>query len=322
MAHTIGSAISPNDLLDQLRIWLLIRGWTTDLYASVGYGYRLHMHKGSIYVNLCSFLGGEVGFAGNYQGGTGIALTLGSGFDAGSDFAGQPGIPIWGMGTMGSAMLLHAGPFISHQFFDDEAGNILVMVERNPGAWRHLCWGDSLDKAGAGAWTGGQYFSANFGSAALNAGDSGNVYSDVPPMNNYDVNSPSAWVRADVDTYQGKWLNLSRYEETSTSEERKGATNAFRSWQYDEYSTSWGTVPRYGLAIRNRLYNIQDSRAILLPMMIYAHRDQGGASFLGTVPSIYLSAARGHGIADGQDLVIGSDTYRQFSGFFVRKVAG
>lgn len=323
MAHTEGFATSPDDLLDKIRIWLLTRGWTVDLFTTWTGGYRLHAHKGATYVNLNSFNNCASGYpVGNGQGGTGIALSLGTGFDAGQSHGNQPGAPYTygyygALGTVGAACLLGPGPYFSHQFFDDEQGNILLMIERAPGVWRHLIWGDSLDKSGAGSWTGGAYFGSMAPSGTVNSSlDTGAVIADAPPMlNNGFGQGVCAFVRADVDTYTNKWLLLSNYEFSDSTYQKYATNNVYLS----SIINNWATIPLY-IYLRSRLYNMQDSRAVLLPMQIYVHRDQGGASFLGTVPSVFLSSTHEHGMSIGQDTVIGSETFRQFNGFLVKVV--
>ena len=160
MAHLTDCSTSPNDLLDKLRIWLLARGWMVDSYIADGAGYRLHLHKGTTYLNFRSFNNETPTPWKGAGSGYGIAFNMGTGYSAASNWYSQPGIPLLsGTEPAGTGILLGPGPYQSHQFFDDGQGNFLILVERTPGIWRKLAWGDSLDKSGAGSWVGGAYFS-------------------------------------------------------------------------------------------------------------------------------------------------------------------
>ena len=326
MAHLIGAASGPVDLLHQLRIWLTTsRGWTEDSYAPYETGYRLHVHKGSTYLSFCSFVGvGSIGWPDSaYMGGSGISFYMGTGFDAGKAWWEQPGGPRF-MTTgypLGAAVSLGAGPFPSHQFFDDGNGNYLVMVERSPGVWRPLVWGDTLDKTGAGAWTGGAYFGSSCSSRSFgDAHDPGSALNDIFPMLNGTLLGPetSSFVRADVDTFTSKWLSLSAM--AAEDQTGKRAVNAASYSAPGNGLQNWRDGIWYGANFRTHLYSSLDLRAVLLPMPIFAVRDAGGSSFLGVVPSIYVSASHLQGVAIGQDIQIGLETYRQFNGFLVRVI--
>ena len=328
MANQIGVATNPNDLLDKLRIWLLTRSWILDVYQVDGAGYRLHMHKGSIYLNFRSYNAETPtpyrGSGSSY----GIAFNTGTGYDSGLNWYSQPGTPIllpdYYYGTPnpgGTGIILGPGPYQSHQFFDDGADNYLVMVERAPGIWRKLCWGASLDKSGAGGWTGGAYFSGftTFGywsDANIDPGSA--AYSNYPPMGNCQSGGNAllnAFVRADVDTFVGKWLALAPSTGTARITGRAATNALICDWLCD-----WTQPPKYDLQLISRLYNQQDCRSILMPLQIYAERDGGGMSFLGTVPSLAVSATSKNGLGLGQDLQVGSEVWRQFNGFLVKVV--
>lgn len=319
MAHISGSATNATDLLEQLRVWLLTRGWTQNHWGAEGNGYRLHMYKGLTYIHFRSYASEYPTYNISFEttGRFGIAFNVGSGYTGASAWHSQPGVPIWeGDGRpMGAVSNLGSGPFVSHQFFDDGNGNYLVIVERSPGVWRSLCWGDSLDKASA--WVGGAYFSG-MGSFGFYGSltDDGLAKPMFPPMQNGSGNGGYSYVRADIDTFTGKWLTLSRGPNyTSNGNTGKYACNALVC----DWGCDWTGPPVYEIAsLTSRLRCIQDERAILLPMAIYATRDLGGMSLLGTVPSIAIAATQGMSL--GEDLAIGSETWRLFNGFLVRVV--
>nr|WP_320132330.1 hypothetical protein [uncultured Holophaga sp.] len=336
MAHTIGTASNPNDLLDQLRVWLVTRGWTQDYYAAVSsgsaYGYRLHMHNESgTYLNARSYIGEQPTWyaAASGTGLYGIAFNLGTGYDSGSSWDYQPGAPLNYATTpqsLGSGMILGAGPYPSYQFFDDEAGNYLIAVERGSGIWRHICWGDSLDKTGAGEWEGGAYFGGTAGFGYWNYGsDAGSATPDYPPMPAAGLNGVYSYVNATVDGVTD-WVSLKNYNLTvSSSATHIVGTSAVWAINHpvDSYLlSSWPGIPILSQALRNRLYQPANTRAILMPIPIWVLRSDGGSSFLGTVPSLAVSAhatlVTTMGIGD--DMAIGAETWRLFNGFLVKVV--
>ena len=88
----------------------------------------------------------------------------------------------------------------------------------------------------------------------------------------------------------------------------------------DDWASAWTQPVQYDAQFKARLFSAQDCRPVLMPMMIFVKRDSGGMSFLGTVPSMAISAASSHGLSIAQDLTIGSETWRQFPGFLVKVV--
>ncbi len=96
MAYETGSAASPSDLLDKLRLFLASNGWTVNLWTAVGSGYRLHVQKGELYFNFRSavdeYIFQEQSPSTLYRYGIGI---MGSdGYNAGSNWDAQPGAPL------------------------------------------------------------------------------------------------------------------------------------------------------------------------------------------------------------------------------------
>lgn len=323
MAHLTGIATSPVDLLDQIRVWLLTRGWAQNRWQSWSDAnrYDLCMSKGSTYLNFRSYSDGVVPWDGNYVLGWGILFFVGTAYDSGTDTVRQAGGPQYSDGgTIGIASNLGSGPFASHQFFDDEAGNYLLMIERSPGVWRHICWGDSLDKSGAGSWVGGAYFSGHKNNRYHGSNvDGGGAVGNFPPMPNSDNNGVRAYVRADVDTFTNGWIGLT-YFPSFASQSTSPATGKFGCDAHVcDWACDWTEPPKYGAYFNGRLFNTQDQRAILQPLMIFAKRDAGGLSLLGTVPSLAISSS-GAALATGQDLTVGSEVWRQFPGFLVRVV--
>ena len=54
MDYETGSATDAHDMLDKIRTFLVANGWTQNGYVSETYGYRLHLNKGALYINMFS----------------------------------------------------------------------------------------------------------------------------------------------------------------------------------------------------------------------------------------------------------------------------
>jgi hypothetical protein len=318
MPHTIGFATDPIDLLDKLRIWLLSCGFTLSDYSAVGNGYRLHMHKNGQYVNLRSYSNEypETYINNSALNRYGIAFNIGTGYSSGSSWAYQPGTVKAADNTScnGVALVLGAGPYTSHQFFEDGQGNVTIIVETSPGAFKTACWGPTADKSGAGTWTGGAFFGGPKTFGHWNAFDA-----DMDSSKNRSpFNTGASFIRADVDTFTNRWVGMSAAPGGDINYLQTGKLGTAGFNGVDD--NSWTEPPIYARRFLAHLYNLQDSRAVLMPIPVFAKRDLGGVSFLGTIPSLALSAASSHGISVGQDITVGSEVWRQFSGFMVRVI--
>ena len=161
MAYQTGSTSSSTDVLQKLVTFLVAQGWTVDRSDVEGAGWRAHLHKGTNYVHLRANEFEQPWLIGSVPT-FGVQLYLGSGFNGAAAWNNQTaGAPIaYGQSNpIGVGMQLSAGPFSNYYFFADPSGNnIVVIVEKTPGLYVYLGWGDSLVKAGA--WTGGPYFFA------------------------------------------------------------------------------------------------------------------------------------------------------------------
>lgn len=90
MAYQTGSYVDANDLLDKIRLKGIAEGWIVNKYEAIGLGDRLHMNKGSVYMNFRSTLN-DVEFTNNIGSRYGVASYLGTGYDGGQDWDKQPG---------------------------------------------------------------------------------------------------------------------------------------------------------------------------------------------------------------------------------------
>jgi hypothetical protein len=331
MSYQAGSATSSTDLVQQLVTWLVSLGWTQNRSAVEGSGWTASLHNNGNYVHLRAAENESSIWNANFVAAHyGVHMYLGTGFNSGQPFNNQTaGAPI-GSSTfpIGVGMHLSAGPFSNYYFFaDSTADNVVVVVEKTPGLYVHMGWGLSLQKAGS--YTGGPYFfgaSSGYytpvGSASANT-PGYTSSSDCPFVNQDQIAGGCGFVRADVDSWTGKWVGI--FNATS------GADQGFTGKQGD--SSVRGTnrtmktnFPVYAYSLLNTHFQYeqtseQDGRANLLPIILWALRDgtTTGFSMLGTAPNIFSTNAVGNGFSNADEYVLGATTYKLFPGFAVVK---
>lgn len=328
MAYQTGTATDPNDLLQKLVTFLVGNGWTQDMSQADGTGWRAHLHRGSVYVNLKSTTGtvNPWAFTPNPAPNAtdaGLHIYLGTGFSGAANWNLQAGGPILNgtSNNTGCSMPLPTGSITAYHFFTDSTGdNVVVVVEKTTGIFTHLGWGVSVTKAGS--WTGGPYFFAavnayNFASDSTSGPGFQNGPTAKAPFVYADTNSAAnAYVRADVDAFTGKWLGCTG----SVSQPSGGYTGRNFVSEYRGGTAVVSGVPTMEYFVE-RSFSTMTSSATLAPIRAWALRDAGGYSLLGTVPNIFYSIATDKGFSAGTEITIGPDTYKVFPNFAVRKVA-
>jgi hypothetical protein len=320
VAYLTGIATSPTDLLQQLVAWLNTLGWTTEMSQADTNGWRAHLSKSGVYVNLRANAGKRAGLWGYSLAwddpANGIGIYTGTGHSAGSAWHAQPGGPIANgqSYTVGGWMRCPASGPLAFHAFDDGADNILVVTEITAGIFSHMGWG-AVEKAGS--WTGGAYFfgdKSSYASGSIPAYDSQNAW--CPGSHgSYNV-GVAAFVRADVDNFTGKWLSVGSQE----SYEHYGYTGRRADSDQQGGDTPTGKIPRCTSDFMARQVSSINAQANLVPIRWYAKRDDGGYSLLGRIPGIYASNATAKGYAIGEEILIGGDTYKVFPNFAVKKV--
>lgn len=328
-AYSTSTASSPSDLLGELNTFLAAQGWTIDLWTSEGSGQKLHAHKGSTYINLRSAMN-EVIFP-NVQSAAsyGVGLYGGSGHTGGGTWDEEPGAPIeaGGTDTVGSFCRLDSGAVTAYHFFDDGSDNIIAVIERAGEIYTHFGFGISLTKAGS--WTGGAY---TFSALSSKRANQSNLNGD---MNNH-AGAPFAWshktgvptatkygnagfVRADVDLFVDKWIGLSGDSTTGADGYTGKLADSGISYPGNgEYGED--EIPNFEL-LEDRLTSAFNAQTVLLPIRLYAQRDAGGWSLLGTVPRLFMSDGAGKGFNAAQVYIIDGKNYMMFPNFAVRKLA-
>lgn len=330
--YASGSASSPTDLLNSLVTFLTTQGWTIDANAVDGSGKRVHAHKGSDYINLRSAMN-ETPFSGlGGNAGYGIGLYMGTGYSGAAAWNAQAGGPVrqGAADLVGAAMLLPSGAISAYHFFDDGADNITVVVERSGGLFTHMGWGVSLVKSGT--WTGGPYFygaamgkefsplTSHMGDHSNTAGAPGAIIGPYN-TNSTTIQGHALFVRADVDSFTGKWISCSG----PVTDSDEGYTGKFGGTgiEYNTSSELFPTdIPCYARLLTGRLVSAFNGQMPMLPVRIHVQRDAGGYSFIGEIPNVFVCSASPNGaVANGTILTIGSKNFMVFPHFVVRKFA-
>jgi hypothetical protein len=337
MAFQNGAALGPVDLLEQLVVFLIANGWTTDRSAIEGAGWTATLHNGAMYIHLRASVNEQTPFLnGAATLGYSIALYAGTGFSAGEAFNSQLiGTPTqWGspLAPTGAVMTLLAIGIPNYYFFADAGGaNIVVVVEKESGLYAHMGWGTSLSKLGA--WTGGPYF---FASSSAYYG-----HSAVPGMTGHDLTAACmgtagddaggccGFVFAEVDSFTG-WIslapeaivgngNLGYCGKVGGSSVGGPSANQQIRDQFPSYmrQSGWNNSGAY----QPNLTSVIDGRANLLFCLLWAERDGTGPGYspLGTIPYCFAFSGVGQGYSAGSNYVIGTDTYSMFPNFAVKQ---
>jgi len=172
MSYEAGVSTGPNDLLDKLRIFLLADGWTVNLFAAIGAGYRLHVQKTAadatvMYFNFRSAIA-EKGTlicedTDNDANGvvTGIVINGSTGYDVGNVWDQQPGHPTYSDESFGSVMSPMSTTAIPAYYFFTIDDTVNIAIEVTAGKFQFMSFG-LLEKQGT--ITGGQFFSASLAS--------------------------------------------------------------------------------------------------------------------------------------------------------------
>lgn len=347
-AYSTGISSSPTNLLQTLVSFLIAQGWTSDQSAADGTGWRAHLHKSGLYVNLRA-AGDDLIWPedGTYHdalhgstGGYGIGLYLGDGYSGAAAWHAQSGRPVRPTdgSTAGCGINLPAGSVAAYHIFDDGADHVIVVVERSPGIFGFLGWGPALEPAGQP-----EDFPYFFGSAGavLNTydGDPGGERGGInitawPPMSHADGEDSSygstlhychatAYVRVDAATFAARWVGNSTFPATGeegygyTGRAMKCAVNVgpYEGNMYDD------EYPSYE-AMKDRVHQVAYAGALLLPMHCFVKTDPGARwAPLGYPPSMFWTEAVGHGYAAGEVYQVGGVDYMLFPHFAVLKGA-
>ena len=124
------------------------------------------------------------------------------------------------------------------------------------------------------------------------------------------------FVRADVDSYTGKWISIGG---VAGAQGKNGDTSVLGL-----ATVANPAIPVYAYQVspfqlQYCQTSLQDGRANLLPVLLYVQRDGVGAgmSLLGSIPNIFSTNAVGNGYPKATVYSIGAKSYRLFPNFAV-----
>jgi hypothetical protein len=165
MAYQTGGATGVNDLLDQLRAFLLTRGWAVNGFSTLGAGKRLHVQYGTdIFFNFRSYAGdareGNPNQIGTTATAQGIGCNGSTGYDGAAAWYAQPGAPFSSSRYQGAAIWGLAGAITAYHFFAFEGTGFAacyVLIETAAGSFDWLGFGKVES---TGTITGGQFMFA------------------------------------------------------------------------------------------------------------------------------------------------------------------
>jgi hypothetical protein len=321
MAYTYetGTASSPSDLLSKVSTILQSVGWTLDAYTEESPGYRLHLHRGSVYLHLKSADTSALLFTSQVNPCIGVGLSGGTGYDGLTAWDAQAGSPVDASGNRcGSGIQLASGT-ITYWLYDDGARTVLVTSQTSTG-YRHLAWGISMEQHGT--WTGGAWLSGSTASFYLGSGLSigygtangnhigassfaGGSYASSPAAFVYGAfESVTGWASIAGSAYDGSglWPNFTRK-----------ATFASRGSTSDgSYGMPPLEVPSTDTLITRSAQTL-NSLSVLVPIQIYLKLQAGGVGLVGRLPGLYNTNPGTH--AYGTDYLLGAETYHLFPGY-------
>lgn len=328
-AYQTGAATGSIDLLQKLVSFLTAQGWTSNMSATDAAGWRAHLNKGSLYINLRAFTSSDSAanlFPSSAAPTFGILFYLGTGYSGASNWKSQAGGPQnQTPATIGSSVLLYQNLVAKYYFFDDGADNIVAAIETAAGNFQHMLFGPTLIKAGS--WTGGMYFGGPLPGYAMTqtSGKPGyDTSSGLPFRQGGDFStSPSgaaSFVRVDADAVTGKWGANNQVTAVAQYTGLRIATG------YDN-NPSVAVPPLnypYITPVLARSANAANGRTVMLPAQVFVERLTGAYSMIGDVPNIFIGFGN---FASASIYSIGGENFMVFPTYvagqywFVRKKA-
>ncbi|HUS74341.1 MAG TPA: hypothetical protein VMY06_14880 [Sedimentisphaerales bacterium] len=277
MSYQAGVSTGPNDLIDKLRIFLLAEGWTVNLFAAIGAGYRLHVQKTAadatvMYFNFRSAIaetgttlitednaGGSTGTV------TGLLINGSTGYNVAEIWHHQPGKSIDAAAkSMGMCMTQMSTTAIPAYYFftpDSDSDTVHIAVEVTAGKFQFMSFGMLVKQ---GIFTGGQFFSASFSSYAPYYewfgvyGDSWyapNYFSGCRAGNKHgavyvDVDGTASWRMSTGETYPEIIWPCVVGQQANASYSKSGLASFFWSHAPNSYNAMAAMCPIYTLLKR------------------------------------------------------------------------
>ena len=314
MAYETGSTTSSNDLLDKLRLFVIVLGWTVNRWVTAGSGKELCIQKGSAYFNLRSYSNESVTICGQTTANKyGIAINGSDAYSAGSAWDRQTGYPVLDGASAGAnqiqsymPLVVNFGPFPAYYFFSPNADNIHVELEIETGKFLRFGFG-SLDLFNPAAAGGGRYFYA--------PGSDVSVTSSI---------STSTWLGSDIDsqTYSLGEVPFRLADFTYTNGNAIGsylraAFDSFDNWCSSSFTTSnyrTGQACQGGgvhdKILRDSSPNPINGIGFLTPNIVSVNRSNTTLNPVGTIPGLRFMDMTNY--QPGDEFTIGSDTWKVF----------
>lgn len=317
MSYQTGPTASPVALLDAFVTFMVAAGWVQDQYTADGSGKRAHMHKGTKYVHMRSFINENTQFTGGSATGSGIAVLPATGYDvAAVNWWVQPGAPVQfgavaGPNNWDGIMPLPAGAIQNYWMFADAAGdNVWLVALKQSGVYTYIGFGDIIKPQAytGGFWCTAPRYSGGAG-GAFGAGQGVTTQSDAPA-------STMGFFKADADSWVGKWnsvtLGVSSFGSSTIGKRVNTSTGTWIAGDHIGYG-----------ALRARARSERTGALILLPTLWLIERDFGGAingggwSDVGQIPDVFQTKTTG--FVPGSQYTISTDQYIVFPDFVIRK---
>ena len=155
MDYETGSATDAHDMLDKIRTFLVANGWSQNGYVSETYGYRLHLNKGALYINMFSGIATDpisdnTWYSTTYRM-SGIAVSPSTGFTASPTGAkawkNMPGAPVhdpayfdYADDIFACAVADMTGAVVSYHLVAD-GDQFIAAMEISTGVYRWIAFG-------------------------------------------------------------------------------------------------------------------------------------------------------------------------------------
>lgn len=174
MTYETGSASSSSDLVNKLAAFCVTNGWTQNLLGNDGSGRRLHMNKGTTYINLRSFVAENLANVNNianyFTSFSGVAIYGSDGFDNTKAWQFQPGYLAYGAVATNNSKVallnqLNVAIPTYHFFSYPDNDDIFCVIEFQSGRYQMLGFGQIAKyntSIPGGAWFSGSTYDANF----------------------------------------------------------------------------------------------------------------------------------------------------------------
>ncbi|UTC27977.1 hypothetical protein [Stenotrophomonas phage A1432] len=257
MAYATGTASSPLDLLDKLKLFLEANGWTTNMYQQDGPtspAWRLHVQKGAdLFANLYASNNSTFPAINQRSGSSNVyamGVNMSDGFNAANGWHQQPGSPLFASYRWAGIMSELAGAMPAYHFFSyPDSDDILIAVEFRTGVYQFMGFGRLAKFTPTAEY--GQWFFGSTNSADSSYGTSydvdGTYQKELIPFRlaylasgNYAV---SSFVRVNIDSING-WAASARRNTDSPAPLAAAGQARWDEWMRSATMTAagWQTV--------------------------------------------------------------------------------